>query len=399
MEDFKLPPVQVETSSSPLTFVLLSQETVLEVDFKSRTIHGATSMEIVLSSKELIPLLNFHIGFLGTYLLGFTIEIRHIILNGMTMTTFIDERPNHLNQAQQINEFVASGAKFGAEVSLASSSVMSSNWKCPTMAKDFFHGGINAKHSARGSRPGPPLFGSLYLHLSPEILSVLPDDLRKVSLEIHFSLSCNRKNRKVPFYPIDKDIPLFGHRGAFFYWNDVYSQDGRDISESKIHVDVESSSKLCFIAGPCASAGYFGATIPSAQVFMPIMGLHLNVPDPSMSYIAAPRTVAQWKLSVAISEDWISSIGDKFNVIGPALALPCQVSDHQIFEHAIRTFLGKGSFPLWMSKTPSYPGLFAWWRGHFIIAMSHRPCHLLHRPPALLDQIYPTLGHHQIQMP
>lgn len=51
---------------SPLTFVLLSQETILEVDFKSGGIHGATSMKIGISSKEIIPLLNFHVGFLGT---------------------------------------------------------------------------------------------------------------------------------------------------------------------------------------------------------------------------------------------------------------------------------------------------------------------------------------------
>lgn len=240
------------------------------------------------------------------------------------MTQFIDERPNYLSQAQRIKKLAVSGAKLNSESSASSNA---SSWKCPDILKDFFHGGITSKNTSKASRPGPPLFGSLYLHLTPEILSALPSDLNTICVEIHFSLSCNRSNGKMPFYPIDKEIPIFGHRGAFFYLNDDSVQTGNDVNECQERKGDGSGSDLYFIAGPCTNAGYLGATVPSSQVFMPIMGLHLDTANPSTSYIAAPRTVMQWKLSIVIKEEWISSIGDKFTVISSAMSLPSQVNE------------------------------------------------------------------------
>lgn len=206
-----------------------------------------------------------------------------------------------MSKTHIIKDWVTSGGCLNSDVSN-----VPSNWKCPSLVKETLHGNISPNSLLKGTRPGSPLFGQLWMYMTPELLDGLSPDLKLISLEIHFSLSCNKEG-KLPFYPVDKNIPLFGTRGAFFY------------------VDEDSESSHGFIAGPTSNIGYFGATIPSAQVFMPILGLHLNISDSSIPYHAAPRTVPKWKLSVSISKENLSFLGKSFNVLSSGRMLPSQV--------------------------------------------------------------------------
>lgn len=172
-----------EASAGP--FKVTSQKVVIDVDFEGEAIHGAAFINIEAVNSPIESTLNslsFHVGFL---------DIRHIVINGITITSFNDSR-THLSQwSNDVMDKIQGDSH--------SSPPAPHNY--PTIIKE------NLKKMTRDGPLSfnfndPPFVESLKRKLDKDAEN--SSSKHCISIEIHYSLFCKR-------------YCGFGSPGVFFY--------------------------------------------------------------------------------------------------------------------------------------------------------------------------------------